>query len=359
MTEPTDKTSPPNTCDSQSAHHQRQISMSMVRAFPPAGGRIAFALLALSSLIGRVAADDAKPAQLAVKPGDHISILGNTLADRMQHDGWLETFFHSQFPKHDLVFRNLGFSGDELTIRLRSADFGSPDQWLRKNQSDVGFAFFGYTESFAGEPGLDKFKRHLDGFVKSSLKQQYNDKTSPRLVLFSPPPHENLHDRNLPDGNDNNKRLARYAAAMAEVAKANQVPFVDLFQLTSQEYAKASSQPHTINGVHMNEDGNRMLAELIDRALFADQPEPKRDPPALEKLRQAVVDKNFHWFNRYRTVDGYSIFGGRADLKFVDGQTNRVVAQREMEVLDVMTTNRDRRIWAIAQGRDLKVDDDN
>ena len=70
-----------------------------------------------------------------------------------------------------------------------------------------------------------------------------------------------------------------------------------------------------------------------------------------------MLEKNLYWFNRHRTVDGYSIYGGRADLHFVDGQTNRVVMQREMEVLDVMTANRDRRIWAVAQGGDLKVDD--
>src|SRR5437879_227540 len=98
------------------------------------------------------AADEAKAAEaFELKPGDHICIIGNTLADRMQHDGWLETYIQSRFPKHDLVFRNLGFSGDELTIRLRSADFGSPDQWLRKNKSDVVFAFFGYNESFDAE----------------------------------------------------------------------------------------------------------------------------------------------------------------------------------------------------------------
>src|SRR5206468_3390794 len=58
-------------------------------------------------------------------------------------------------------------------------------------------------------------------------------------------------------------------------------------------------------------------------------------------------------------VDGYSIYGGRADLRFVDGQTNRVVMDREMEVLDVMTANRDKRVWAVARGGDLKVDDSN
>ncbi len=80
---------------------------------------------------------------------------------------------------------------------------------------------------------------------------------------------------------------------------------------------------------------------------------------ALAKLRQAVVDKDFVWFERYRTTDGYSIFGGRADLKFVNDQTNRVVMQRELEVLDAMTANRDQRVWALARGSDLAVDDSN
>src|SRR5215831_4195857 len=73
-------------------------------------------------------------AGLELKKGDHICIIGNTLADRMQHDGWLETMIQSRYPKHELVFRNLGFSGDELTLRLRSANFGTPDQWLAGSQ---------------------------------------------------------------------------------------------------------------------------------------------------------------------------------------------------------------------------------
>ena len=31
-----------------------------------------------------------------LEKGDHICIIGNTLADRMQHDGWLETFLHAR-----------------------------------------------------------------------------------------------------------------------------------------------------------------------------------------------------------------------------------------------------------------------
>jgi putative heme-binding domain-containing protein len=273
----------------------------------------------------------------------------------MQHDGWLETYLHSRFPKDDLVFRNLGFSGDELTHRERSDGFGTPDEWLTRAKADVVFAFFGYNESYAGEAGLDKFKKDLADYIQKTRTQKYNGTSAPRIVLFSPIAFENHHDRNLPDGSDVNTRLELYTAAMAEVARANHVPFVDLYKPTRELYEKAA-KPLTINGIHLSPDGNRAVAEVIDRTLFGAG--PQRDPQSLDKLRQAVLDKDFTFFNRYRTVDGYNVYGGRSYEKYL-GITNREVMQREMEVLDVMTANRDQRIWAVAKGGDLKVDDSN
>jgi len=106
------------------------------------------------ALMGAITQARPAHAEFSLEKGDHVSFIGNTLADRMQHDGWLETLIQLRFPKHHLVFRNLGFSGDELTLRLRSADFGSPDDWLTRTKTDVVFAFFGYNESFAGEDGV-------------------------------------------------------------------------------------------------------------------------------------------------------------------------------------------------------------
>jgi putative heme-binding domain-containing protein len=331
-------------------------------------------------------ADDAKPAaKLELHRGDHICIIGNTLADRMQHDGWLETMLHSRFPEHELVIRNLGFSGDELTVRLRSANFGTPDQWLAGNQpipepnrlttrkgltdnrlertntrADVIFAFFGYNESFAGKAGLDKFKADLEGFIKHTLSQKYNGKSAPRLVLFSPIAHEDLHDRNLLEGKENNKRLELYTKAMAEVANKNGVVFVDLFNPTRELYHLCfvkDAPPSTINGVHLNEDGNRRVAGIIDKTLFID--EVQYDKAVFRKLHAAVLDKNFYWFNRYRVLDGFNVYGGRAFEKYADKQSNYEDQQREMEILDVMTSNRDQRIWAVAQGKGFQVDDSN
>lgn len=317
--------------------------------------RATFALLCCFALLAAVGIAPsqavAQNAGLNLAHGDHISIIGNTLADRMQHEGWLETVLHVRFPEHELTIRNLGYSGDELTLRLRSADFGSPDAHLKKNETDVVFAFFGYNESFGGEAGLAKFKSDLAAFIKRTKEQKYNGQSNPRVVVFSPIAHENLKDRKLPDGAANNARLTIYTKAMGEVAAAEGATFVDLFTPTLAAYAEAKA-PLTINGVHLNEAGDRKVAEIIDAALFSARPRAKAATEAeLQKLRAAVLEKNFYWFNRYRTTDGFSIYGGRADLRFVDGQTNRVVAQREMEVLDVMTANRDQRIWALAGER--------
>ena len=93
-----------------------------------------------------------------------------------------------------------------------------------------------------------------------------------------------------------------------------------------------------------------MTAEIED-ALFPGGPQIKRDAAAFERLRQAINDKNSYWFQRYRATDGYSTFGDRAFLRFTDGQSNYEVVQRELEVIDLLTSNRDRAVWAVANGR--------
>ncbi|HEX8913717.1 MAG TPA: PVC-type heme-binding CxxCH protein [Humisphaera sp.] len=320
-------------------------------------------------------------APFALNKGDHVCIIGNTLGDRLQHSGWLEATLYARNPDKDIVVRNLAYSGDEIELskRLRSKDFGTPDQWLSGNapvpnpkkvgdpkavaenrfehvntKADVVFAFFGYNESYAGEKGLPDFKKNLDAELKRMLGQKYNGKSAPRIVLFSPIAHEDLKDPHLPDGKENNARLKLYTAAMAEVAKANNVTFVDLFAPTLAAYAKAD-KPLTINGVHLTEDGDRVLAGIIDAALFG---APAADPAKVEKLRPAVVDKAWHWFHRYRTTDGYSTYGDRAFLQFKpDNQSNYEVLQRELEVLDALTAERDAVIWAAAQGKPAKPGD--
>ena len=103
-------------------------------------------LLTLSFVcsLGSLAGAADSPARLTLQAGDHVAIIGNTLAERLQHDGWFEARLHARFPQHKLAIRNLGFSGDELKLRIRSAGFGTPDEWLTRVQADVVRAIVGH-----------------------------------------------------------------------------------------------------------------------------------------------------------------------------------------------------------------------
>ena len=294
----------------------------------------------------------AQDKKLTLKKGDHIVYIGNTMADRMQHHGWLETQIHALHPMLELTFRNLGFAGDELKTRPRSQSFGSADEWLTKCKADVIFCFFGYNESLKGPEGLDRFRTDLSETINGMLTQRYNGKSAPRLVFFSPIAHEDLNSPHLPDGSANNKNLILYTAAMREVCKEKDVLFVDLFNPSQSQY-QMGKKPLTMNGIHLLDHGNKAIAEVIAQELFGEVYEKDTT-----KLREAILDKNYHWFSRYRVVDGYNVFGGRSKLAW-HGQSNADVMKREMEIFDVMTGNRDKRVWSVAQGGDLQVKDDN
>ena len=85
-----------------------------------------------------------RDAGIELEEGDRIAIIGNSLAERMQHDGWLETYLQSTHPNHNLVVRNLGYSGDQVHYRPRAHEgFGDSDTHLSKMRANVIFAFFG------------------------------------------------------------------------------------------------------------------------------------------------------------------------------------------------------------------------
>ena len=292
--------------------------------------------------------------ELKLEKGDHVCYIGNTLADRMQHHGWLETYLHAAYPGHELVFRNLGFSGDTLKTRTRSNNFGSQDQWLSKEKADVVFCFFGYGEALGGPGGVGGFEKDLGGMIDSLHEKKFNGKSAPRLVVFSPIAHEDLKSHVLPDGSENNKNLALYTEAIERVCKAKKVTYVDLFSPSKKLYAAAKT-PLTMNGIHLLDHGNKELAGVITEALLG---KAAKDDANTAKLREAVLEKNHHWFSRYRVVDGYNVYGGRSKLNW-HGQSNADVMRREMEIFDIMTANRDKGVWNVARGGKANVKDDN
>src|SRR5690554_7821450 len=98
---------------------------------------------------------------------------------------------------------------------------------------------------------------------------------------------------------------------MSEVADENGVAFVDLFNATKEMYEN-SDVPLTINGVHLNEEGNRRLAIYFTELIAGKR--VKMEEAKLDSLRSAVLDKNLHWFHRYRSISGNDVWGTRSKI---------------------------------------------
>jgi putative membrane-bound dehydrogenase-like protein len=302
-----------------------------------------------------VPADYRDPTPFAFQKNDVVAILGNGLPDRMQHDGWFETLLQSALVDQQVRFRNMSTSGDRPDSFPRSSGAATMTEYLQHVKADAVLAFFGYNESFDGVDKAAQYQKKLVDFVKKTRASKANGKSFPRIVLFSPIAHEDTRNPNVPDGKAHNVQLEAYTKATEAAAKEAGVGFVDLFH-PSLEMFKGAQTPLTINGVHLTEEGNRQLAEVIAAALLGKRISAS---PSLDKLRTAVQDKELHWNNRYRSRDGNDVWGSRAKLAFTDNQTNAVVLQHEQSMLDVMTANRDARVWAAAAGKELAIDDAN
>ena len=297
-----------------------------------------------------------REATLDIREGDHISIIGNTLAERMQYFGHFETLLHTRFPQHQLVIRNLGYSADEVSFRPRSLNWGSPDDHLSMAETDVILAFFGFNESFAGPEGLEAFKTELTEFIRHTRDRRYNGESAPRLALISPIAHEDLGNPNLPNGARNNQNLALYTRAMAEIAHEHEVPFVDLFE-PARDRMKNRSQPLTINGVHLSETGYAEVAQILDQTLFGSHPNLEA---VTAELRAEINEKNLFFFHRYRAVNGYYIYGGRSQRDHGNPPfTDAYVLENERGKLDDMAAVRDERVWKVAQGLPVSAEIDD
>ena len=278
---------------------------------------------------------------LKIKKGARIAYVGNTLLDRSQHFGHFESFLQRYLPTHNLVIRNFSWSADEVDIQPRPDNFASTDQHLLNHKTDIIFAAFGFNESFAGKEKIPDFKSRLKKYIQHTKTRSYNGKKGPKIILISPTPNQNLE--NTPAADLNNERLLLYTSAMREVAKSEQIGFVDVF---STVYPNES----TINGVHLNEEGYRAFGSALFKGIFNESPEPIN-----EELRLAVVEKNKQFFRRYRPLNTFYYTGGRK------GRYGYLDFLPAMKNFEIMANNRDQSIWSIAQGKEtkLKIDDSN
>lgn len=284
---------------------------------------------------------------LELAPGTTIAWIGNTLLDRARHFGYLETMLHQTHSAHRLVVRNLCWPGDTPSQQPRPMNFADVEQHLTHVKADVILAAFGFNESFEGSEGLQSFRQSLSSYLHGLRSRAFNETSSARLVLISPTANENI--QGVPAADLNNANLRAYTEVMRQVAREQDIAFIDAFAPT----LAAMQDPNTdltINGAHLNDAGYRIFATAVFRALTN-----ASAPRVNETLRAAVIDKNRQFFRRYRPANTFYYTGGR------NKQYGYLDFLPAMKNFDLMVANRDRHIWALAGGKTLPtlVDDSN
>lgn len=307
-----------------------------------------------------------KPLTLELKQDAHISLIGGNLGSRMMHYGLFETEMHVRYPEKSLFIRNMCDPGETPGFRPHASRFSpwafpgaekfqteyannsdseghfdSPDQWLTKLNTDIIIAFFGYSESFQGEAGLENYKQELDAFIKHTLSQKYNGSSAPQLAIVSPIAFEDLTGiYDLPNGEKENKNLLLYTNAMKAVAQQNKVQFVDAFTPSKQWYDN-TAEPLTIDGAQLNEAGYKKLAKLLSDEIFGNAPAKAESNRNL--IHEMVMEKNWMWHNDYKIPNGVHVYGRRYDPFGPDNYP------AEIEKIRQMTAIRDKAIWLAAQ----------
>jgi len=272
---------------------------------------------------------------LKLEKGDRIAFIGDGLLEQAGRHGVLESMLYQAHPDLDLVIRNFAWSGDEVDLQPRPDNFATVAQHLAREKIDVVFASFGFNESFGGAEKLVEFKERLAKYLQELKTSAFNGKRGPRIVLISPVAVKGADAATV-------SNLESYNEAMIEVAAREGVAF-------SNALSPLGPGPSD-NGVHLNEAGYRLFAREVFQTVFEVSP-----PDVSEALRSVVVDMNRQYFRRYRPLNTFYYTGDRnKDYGYLDF----LPAMRNFEM---MASNREARIHALARGEEIKgpVDDTN
>ncbi|APW63152.1 SGNH/GDSL hydrolase family protein [Paludisphaera borealis] len=258
-------------------------------------------LLVLAATSAKDVRADGPPKPWVFKDHDRIVFVGDTLIERDQRYGYLETVLTIENPSLDLTFRNLGWSGD--TVRgLSRAGFDPPEAGFKALKEQVLAAKptvlivgYGMADSFDGPAGLSRFVEGYNAFLDAVAPAKA------RLVLLSPLPHEAL-PAPLPDPTAHNRDLALYAEAVGKIAQERNAAFIDLFNGVQRQRGgpRAGVAPDTDDGIHLTALGSWRLADssfLVGsrKRTFTTLPFDVKDVEETDQVRKFVsFDSRLH-----------------------------------------------------------------
>jgi hypothetical protein len=120
------------------------------------------------------------------------------------------------------------------------------------------------------------------------------------------------------------------------------VPFADVFTPMREAMATGKS-PLTINGMHLNEDGDKVFAVVLLTALGLAPEELPAGSKSYTDLRALIHEKNRLFFLRFRPLNAEYVVGRRLD------PFGSVNFPPEMRRLDELVAAQEKKIWKQAR----------
>jgi lysophospholipase L1-like esterase len=213
------------------------------------------------------------PAQFFFHEGDDvIMILGDSITEQKQYSTFLESFVLSRFPSWKVKVRNTGWSGDTANLRTHQGLENGLKRDILPLAPKAITIDFGMNDARARDHGLDAYIEN-ETKLTEALKA-----AGVRVALITSSPEER-YEPGQPAGSAYNLTLAKYSAGLQEVARKEDVLFVDQYTpfvsaIESGRKAGVLSTteggPRLIpDGVHPNPGGHLIMATAILKGLGA------------------------------------------------------------------------------------------
>lgn len=214
-----------------------------------------------------------------------VAVLGGTEAVAMTEEGTMEALMLTQFPGSRVKVRSLAWEADTVFRQDRPMNFGGLKQQLVRSGATAAMLMFGRQECLEhGEAGLAEFRATLEKLVTLCVE------VTPRLVLLEPPAFEGELTKH-------NTTLKKYAAVMAEVAKAHGA----LFEAQDDDLKPGSTR----DGLNLTSAGAAQLGMCVAKLWGGDVKAPD------ERLKALIGEKNRLWHRYWRPANWAFLHGDR------------------------------------------------
>jgi putative heme-binding domain-containing protein len=246
------------------------------------------------------------------KDDDRVALVGDAFIEREQYYGWMELAATTQFPDKNVVFRNLGWSGDTPAgdsrngLSLVQAGTESPEEGWKQLQNQLStykpsvvILGYGMASSLPGGRPTDDFAKDLERLIQTIPT---STKAATRLLLIGPPPRFNATLQKEGPG-EHRERLEQIETILQTAATKHGIPYVSLKDLPQKS-------DYTENSIHLTSQGYQAVARQMEKALGW-KAMPWHQGKTAEALRQQIIHKNEWFFHRSRPANMAYIFGFR------------------------------------------------